>query len=1240
MSYRLKALSLIIAFLIIFQCAQLPTYAENAQENSDADYIEFEDVSHVSDQEFFGLWNNAEGKWEIESEINYSYSPNLEPVEAAVKANDYEGAKIELLEYYRNRGNAYVSGEIGASRRNLFMANLMCDNIFISNYSISGAEFNVESDWKEVSIEVPDGMVVSGSMDCIIMAYDRDGYMTEIFSKENDEHKPVLEATVNGVKKTFFPSGDTYVRAGDYVNSNFCTESLIKAQASGDPIDSDTYVGALGFKMGNPTDTITNIVLKLWSRHTGTGTKKMLLLMDDTPGRSEDSITWNSCIWQKYNYNGTEGGLKWNQIPGSNSEYINMLCRFNFLRPMTYEYMLTKNEKYAYNAIRLIMTFIEQRGNSAPTGRPPQAYGNGIYPRNLDAALRLETWLESYQYLIQSEHMTPGANCALLKQIWEITRHLRMEENYWNGNNWGLTQSGGLFMGSIGFPEFVRSSEWHEKAVERLEEQFDSELSEGGVYSEDTSNYSSVVFNDMTSLKRMAERNGAKLSDHFDDMIQKFAHYMMDMHSNAGKGVGWGDGGSGQRASGYLSFVADWYKDEALRYKSTFGMQGDHPGYTSKFYDKPGENILSMRSDWSTTGLHLFSEFRSGFGGHGHADDLMIVASAYGDELLIDNGNYTYDGIGGFRAWHRSTAAHNTVEINNTSQVMDAENGIDTNTSQVEWMTNDGFDLFSGETRSNLGFTHNRSIYFLKPQFWIVSDVLTPDETYINNNNVYKQNWHMLPGSNYAVNEETKAIASNYEGANIKIVPADSEEISVETQNGWYSGNGGLETVSNPTFEKVQRGITTYDTLLMPVMKNSTKEASVERIELEVEPYVASAIKIDFTDDGNADGEGFYYLSHERDGYTKRTFGDYSFEGEVAYIGRNVNGEVRDITIGRGSQISGENDETIISCNRELKDICVQIKDTSVQIFTSETITPEDQLTFVAPDGIVRVYINGNLTPFSILEDSILVGSGTTNAGSGNNTSGGKVEPLLPPSGENSGGSTSGGNSGGSTTGGNSGGSTTGGNSSGSTSGGNLGGSNTVLEPDIGSGTTVPKYDEFTDVDDHWAKSEIEELHRAGIINGNGTEFRPDDSITRAEFAAIIGRAFDLKQGEKIEFSDVNEGSWFFDAVSDISSAGIMVGNDGMFRPYDLTTREESAKILALLCETDIGTQVEPTLFADDNTISDWARKYVYRAVALGLFNGDNENCFRAKFNITRAETAAIVCRLRNNYMKEIDIDE
>ncbi len=76
-------------------------------------------------------------------------------------------------------------------------------------------------------------------------------------------------------------------------------------------------------------------------------------------------------------------------------------------------------------------------------------------------------------------------------------------------------------------------------------------------------------------------------------------------------------------------------------------------------------------------------------------------------------------------------------------------------------------------------------------------------------------------------------------------------------------------------------------------------------------------------------------------------------------------------------------------------------------------------------------------------------------------------------------------------------------------------------------------------------------------------DFRPKDSVSRAEMAQILTNAFHLSAKQKHTFNDVPNGFWAENAISAVQSNGIAAGTgDGKFEPYNTVTREQYAQFL------------------------------------------------------------------------------
>ena len=154
--------------------------------------------------------------------------------------------------------------------------------------------------------------------------------------------------------------------------------------------------------------------------------------------------------------------------------------------------------------------------------------------------------------------------------------------------------------------------------------------------------------------------------------------------------------------------------------------------------------------------------------------------------------------------------------------------------------------------------------------------------------------------------------------------------------------------------------------------------------------------------------------------------------------------------------------------------------------------------------------------------------------------------------------------------------------------------------------------------------------HIVGGVSENS--FEPDSHITRAQCAKIIALACGFDADEKIEnvFSDVSPDTWYAPFVNASYSAGVINGyEDNTFRPDSKITRQELAKMLCVAGDIlNIAPRDEETVYSDNEEIAQWAEEYVKKASMLGLFGGDESNRFNPTDNATRAETAAVICRL------------
>lgn len=188
-------------------------------------------------------------------------------------------------------------------------------------------------------------------------------------------------------------------------------------------------------------------------------------------------------------------------------------------------------------------------------------------------------------------------------------------------------------------------------------------------------------------------------------------------------------------------------------------------------------------------------------------------------------------------------------------------------------------------------------------------------------------------------------------------------------------------------------------------------------------------------------------------------------------------------------------------------------------------------------------------------------------------------------------------------------------------------------------GTTAAADIPYTDVPNKsWYYEAVKTMYDSKIMNGmSETEFGPKLELTRAMFVTILGRltgVSDKDLTETKDFKDVPSGKWYSGYVGWAVKNGVVHGyEDGTFKPEDNLTRQEMAVAVANFVDvfgynlTKEGGMFE---FEDQDTVGSWAVDSLGVLRDTGVIQGDDYGCFNPKNNITRAEAATVMMKLKN----------
>lgn len=163
------------------------------------------------------------------------------------------------------------------------------------------------------------------------------------------------------------------------------------------------------------------------------------------------------------------------------------------------------------------------------------------------------------------------------------------------------------------------------------------------------------------------------------------------------------------------------------------------------------------------------------------------------------------------------------------------------------------------------------------------------------------------------------------------------------------------------------------------------------------------------------------------------------------------------------------------------------------------------------------------------------------------------------------------------------------------------------------------------------------------MVGTGDNTFNPDGKITRAQMVQILysmsGSPSNV--GGHNSFTDVQDGSWYSNAVSWAQNTGLVAGyDDGTFRPDQTISREQAAAILKRYAEQSgedlstykvISNNVNYNSLSDVGSVSNYAQDAVRWAVGDGMIDVSSGS-INPKGEVTRAEFAKILMNYDINY--------
>lgn len=453
-------------------------------------------------------------------------------------------------------------------------------------------------------------------------------------------------------------------------------------------------------------------------------------------------------------------------------KFVWELNRFQHLFPLAQAYILSDDEKYASEIINQITDWIDTN---------PYLIGVN-WASSLEQSLRLISWSWALFSLYKKDYKIIDAikekiSTSIYQQAEFIYKNLSL---YSSANNHLIGEAIGLAVIGTLFDYGKDSINWQKKGIKLLFKELEKQIFDDGLSREQAFNYHCVVLNMFLTTFVLLEKNNInipakywskiekmvdcivafsdenfnlprfgdaddsfllKLDNDFDNdlPVQKVARYILNTSSIIFK----------KQSFNYLTKkkldeTTLWIMDED-KIKEYLNYPVIPISRKSLYFEKSGYMLLKDKN------VNAFIDIgKLGYlsiAAHGHADALSLCLNYKSIEFLTDSGTFAYHTEPKWRHYFKSTAAHNTIEVDgqNQSQIggsfmwlKKAETFID------EAIIGEEFDYVkayhNGYIKQNNSVIHQRELLFMKDKFILVIDRLTNKNS---SPHQYSLHWHL-----------------------------------------------------------------------------------------------------------------------------------------------------------------------------------------------------------------------------------------------------------------------------------------------------------------------------------------------------------------------------------------------------------------------------------------------------------------------------------------------------------------
>ncbi|WP_251741966.1 alginate lyase family protein [Gramella sp. AN32] len=493
--------------------------------------------------------------------------------------------------------------------------------------------------------------------------------------------------------------------------------------------------------------------------------------------------------------------IDWEANPFGDPEWTFMLNRHRYWQDLGKAYLLTGKEKYAKTFIKQVTHWITNNPISEKTKQSSW--------RRIEAGIRTENWIKSYEYFKGSKHITPEFLQMFLNSLAQHAEYLNEDfSKFSQTSNWGVLEFQGLFQIALFIPEFKQAETWRKNAIKNLARTAKYQILEDGTQWEQSPMYHNEVFHSFLNVVLLSQRKAIELPKiitkktramAFANIAWQKPNYhqpllgdsddtdLRDLLTTAG--IVFMNPTIKSRAFPEADYENEFLFDKQIKTASK-NLEGQVPDFLSVFHENSGD--LYSRSSWEEDAFYSSLHLKRLGGGHAHDDLLHFSLFAFGRDYLIDPGRFTYlDNK--WRQYFKDSRSHNTLAVDGKPNSMYAtawSNVFDAKEEGVFTRTEKDFDYAEAINTAYMRLEDpviiQRRMLYLKPDVWLLVDSFEAGK-----NHTYSQFFN-FPNKKVIVGNNS--VTTSYEEKNLVI--QSLKPVNISLQDAWFSSEYNLKKES------------------------------------------------------------------------------------------------------------------------------------------------------------------------------------------------------------------------------------------------------------------------------------------------------------------------------------------------------------------------------------------------------------------------------------------------------------